>query len=67
MVQKTETRVICTHCRWEGDRDECRFGHNDFCCPKCGREAIQEKKLEAVKGLRANNTWLALFSARGCL
>jgi hypothetical protein len=35
---------ICKNCGWEGKESECIFGHNDFICPKCGKESLMEVK-----------------------
>ena len=35
---------ICKNCEWQGKESECIFGHNDYVCPKCGKEALTEIK-----------------------
>lgn len=33
----------CTLCDWRGYEYECRFGHDDFYCPKCCKEGLAGK------------------------
>jgi len=49
--EKPDRPVKCTECGWEGSTKDCSFGHNDFYCPECGKESLEEVKpdeLEAV-------------------
>jgi len=43
--------MFCSTCSWRGARGDCRFGHDDYLCPNCGTETLEEVKedeLEAV-------------------
>lgn len=31
----------CSECGWNGALLGCQFGHDDFYCPNCGKEAIK--------------------------
>lgn len=33
--------VRCTSCGWKGEQGDCQFGHDDFYCPSCGKEALR--------------------------
>lgn len=33
-------RRICVECGWEGQEEDCGFGHKDFICPACSRESL---------------------------
>ena len=39
----------CTECGWSGFEGDCDFGHNDFYCPKCRREALKLEKIGFMK------------------
>lgn len=39
-----DTKVKCEQCLWVGTYRECRFGHNDYCCPHCQVESLVEIK-----------------------
>ena len=35
------TKVKCRECGWVDIQGNCKFGHNDFYCPNCGKETIE--------------------------
>ena len=39
-------RVRCSKCGWEGKQSECGFGHDDFYCPVCCVESLEEIKYQ---------------------
>lgn len=36
-------RPVKCSCGWTGTLADCGFGHNDYYCPKCGSESIEER------------------------
>ena len=38
---KPDSKVECQECGWKGNTTECNFGHHDFYCPKCDKEALK--------------------------
>tara|TARA_Y100000310_G_scaffold154415_1_gene153971 strand:+ start:2910 stop:3443 length:534 start_codon:yes stop_codon:yes gene_type:complete len=39
-IEKPDNPVRCMECGWRGSTKDCEFGHNDFYCPDCGKEAL---------------------------
>ena len=42
--EKPDRPVKCLSCGWTGSTKDCQFGHNDFYCPECGKENLEEVK-----------------------
>jgi len=40
---KLDTKVKCFKCGWEGTYKDCIFGHDDYVCPVCSVESLEEK------------------------
>ncbi len=40
-TNKGSTKVKCLVCGWGGIQGDCKFGHDDFYCPQCGKEALE--------------------------
>lgn len=38
-----KVELYCPNCGWEGKREECMFGHDDFVCPNCHVQSLKEK------------------------
>lgn len=53
-----DTKVKCEQCLWQGTYRECRFGHNDYCCPHCQVESLVEVKIDPGQ---AGNAMTALL------
>jgi RNA polymerase subunit RPABC4/transcription elongation factor Spt4 len=39
-AKRKTTHVTCGICGWRGTQADCSFGHDDFYCPKCGKESL---------------------------
>lgn len=46
-----QQKLKCRGCGWEGMRRECSFGHNDYYCPSCNKEALEEVKPDEPKAV----------------
>ena len=38
-----DTRVKCFKCGWQGTYKDCVYGHDDYVCPVCSAESLEEK------------------------
>ena len=45
--KKPDFFVWCTECDWQGSTKDCDFGHNEFCCPRCYKESLEDVITEA--------------------
>ena len=43
VAHKLDTKVKCFKCGWEGTYKDCIFGHDDYVCPVCSVESLEEK------------------------
>lgn len=51
-ADRRETRFKCSECGWEGTRSETSFGHDDYICPTCRVESLEEIKLQPVEEVK---------------
>jgi len=49
--EKPDRPVKCLSCGWTGSTKDCQFGHNDFYCPECGKENLEEVKPDEPKAV----------------
>ena len=45
---RKRTKVTCGNYGWSGTQADCGFGHDDFYCPQCGKEALTVREPKAV-------------------
>jgi len=43
LIKEQQTTRKCSECGWEGKESDCQFGHNDFYCPSCCKEALMRE------------------------
>ena len=43
IIKEQQNERTCSGCGWTGKESDCSFGHNDFYCPSCCKEALEIK------------------------
>ncbi len=46
---RLDISMKCYKCDWEGELDECSFGHDDYYCPQCLEETLKEVEIHELE------------------